>query len=336
MRKDPPDRDRWLSPVLVGEIEDTLVKGEQSLLFLNRRGYAPLTICRACGHRMTAPDTDSWLVEHKYQNRLVCHLTGFSMPKPKLCPVCKAEDSLTACGPGVERVAEEVRHIFPDARVALMSSDVIQSPREAQELIEAMTGGAVDILIGTQMVAKGHNFPGLTLVGVVDADLGLQGGDPRAAERTYQLLHQVSGRAGRAHLPGKVFLQTYQNDAPVMQALVSGDRDAFLEAEGRKREMLGYPPYGRLAAVIVSGPDAASAHETARELARAVPRAEAIQVLGPAVAPIAVLRGRHRLRFLLKTDKTTSLQGYLRAWLSRVKIPGKVRVSVDIDPHSFL
>ncbi len=332
----PPGRDRWLSPPLVEAVSAALGAGDQALLFLNRRGYAPLVICRACGHRMTAPDTDSWLVEHRYANRLVCHQTGFSMPRPTHCPACGEEDTLHACGPGVERVMEEARALWPEARLALMSSDVIHSPAQAQALIEDMAGGRVDLLVGTQMVAKGHNFPGLTLVGVVDADLGLNGGDLRAAERTYQMLHQVAGRAGRAQKPGRVLLQTHMPDHPVMAALVAGDRDGFVAAETAAREAAGQPPFGRLAALILSCEDQHLVHETARALARAAPQAGGVSVLGPAVAPIGLLRGRHRLRFLLKAARAVAVQPVLRAWLGAVKIPAKVRLSVDVDPYSFL
>ncbi len=332
----PPGRDRWLSPVLVQAVTETLERQEQALLFLNRRGYAPLVICRACGHRMTAPDTESWLVEHRYANRLVCHQTGYSIPRPKLCPACGEEDTLQSCGPGVERVAEEAQALFPDARTAIMSSDAIQSPSQAQGLIDAMQTGAIDLLIGTQMVAKGHNFPMLTLVGVVDADLGLNGGDLRAAERTYQLLHQVSGRAGRAERPGRVLLQTYQPEHPVMQALVAGDRDAFIAAESAGRAQAAMPPFGRLAALILTSPDNQALHDLGRALAQAAPRGQGVEVLGPAMAPIALLRGRHRMRFLVKAGRDVDLQVFLRTWLARVKVPGKVRLAVDVDPYSFL
>ncbi len=337
LRSDPPEgRDRWLSPKLIAAMKETLEREEQVLLFLNRRGYAPLVICRACGHRMTAPDTDSWLVDHRYANRLVCHQTGFSMPRPKKCPACGEEDSLHSCGPGVERVAEEARELFPTMRHAVMSSDAIQSPKAAHAMIAAMQNREIDILVGTQMVAKGHNFPWLTLVGVVDADLGLSGGDLRAAERTYQLLHQVAGRAGRAERPGRVLLQTHMPEHVVMGALVAGDRDAFLAAEGEARAEAGYPPYGRLAAVILNSPDPEALHQTGRTLARALPQTEDVQVLGPAMAPIALLRGRHRMRFLVKAARHVDVPAFMRAWIGPVKIPAKVRLSVDIDPYSFL
>ena len=257
LRETPPDVGRWLSPPLRQAMAETWARGEQSLLFLNRRGYAPLVLCKACGERMTAPDTDSWLVEHRYTGRLVCHLTGFSMPKPSACPHCGAKDSLVSIGPGVERVEEEARELFPDARISVFSSDTIFDAREARRLIESMAAGEIDILVATQAAAKGHNFPKLTLVGVVDADLGLRGGDLRAAERTYQLLAQATGRAGRRDRPGRALLQTYAPEHSVMQALRAQDRDAFVAAEMSEREMAGLPPFGRLAAVIASGPDGA-------------------------------------------------------------------------------
>jgi len=336
LKEAPPERGRWLSPPLVEAMAEAYGRGEQSLLFLNRRGYAPLVLCKACGERMTAPDTDSWLVEHRYSGRLVCHLTGFSMKRPDACPHCGAKDSLTAIGPGVERLEEEARALFPDARVAVFSSDLVVDAEAARALVGRMERGEIDILVATQAAAKGHNFPGLTLVGVVDADLGLKGGDLRAAERTYQLLAQVAGRAGRAERPGRALLQTYMPDHPVMQALKAQDRDAFLAAEATEREAQGLPPYGRLAAVILSSPDAAKLDEVARALAAAAPNADGVDVYGPADAPLALIRGRRRKRFLVRADRRIDIQAYLLAWRARVRIPGSVRMTLDVDPYGFL
>src|SRR4051812_47087690 len=282
LRETPPESGRWLSPPLVQAMGETLARHEQVLLFLNRRGYAPLVLCKACGQRLTAPDTDSWLVEHRYTGRLVCHLTGFSMPKPAACPHCAAVDSLVSIGPGVERVEEEARGLFPEARVAVFSSDTVFDAREAKRLIESMAAGEIDILVATQAAAKGHNFPKLTLVGVVDADLGLRGGDLRAAERTFQLLAQATGRAGRRDRPGRALLQTYAPEHSVMQALRAQDRDAFVAAEMEERESAKLPPFGRLAAVIASGPDAAQLEAFMREMAKAAPNAAGVEVYGPA------------------------------------------------------
>ncbi|MEL7027950.1 MAG: primosomal protein N' [Pseudomonadota bacterium] len=336
MRADGPEPGRWLSPKLVDALAATFASRRQSMLFLNRRGYAPLTICRKCGHRMTAPDSDTWLVEHRYENRLVCHHTGYSIPKPDRCPKCGAPDALAPCGPGVERVAEEVRGLFPEARMAVFSSDTVQSPKEAQRLLAAMRAGEIDMLVGTQVVAKGHHFPKLTLVGVVDADLGLQGGDLRAAERTFQLLSQVAGRAGREAEAGRALLQSYRPDHAVMRALVAGDRDAFLAEEIRDRKASGFPPFGRLAAIILSSPNEEALGGFARALAQAAPPAEGVEVWGPAPAPISRLRGRARVRFLVKALRTIHIQAYLRAWTSAVKVPAPVRMTIDVDPYSFL
>jgi primosomal protein N' (replication factor Y) len=336
LRQTPPEAGRWLAPPLVAAMADTLERGEQSLIFLNRRGYAPLVLCRACGEKMTAPDTDAWLVEHRYTNRLVCHLTGFSMPKPDKCPHCGAADSLVSIGPGVERVEEEVRALFPQARVAVFSSDTVVDADGARALIAAMEAGEIDILVATQAAAKGHNFPKLTLVGVVDADLGLRGGDLRAAERTYQLLAQATGRAGRKDHPGRALLQTYAPDQAVMQALAAQDRDAFVAAEMAERQAAKLPPYGRLAAIIVSGPDPGQLDVFVRALAAAAPNAEGVEVYGPADAPLSLVRGRRRKRFLVRADRTVDLQGFLAAWRARVKIPGALRMTIDVDPYSFL
>ena len=336
LRETPPESGKWLSPRLERGLVDTLAAGEQSLLFLNRRGYAPLVLCRACGERMTAPDTQSWLVEHRYSGRLVCHLTGWSMPKPSACPHCGAKDSLVSIGPGVERLEEEVRVLLPQARVEVFSSDTVPDAESARALIRRMAEGEIDILVATQAAAKGHNFPRLTLVGVVDADLGLRGGDLRAAERTYQLLAQATGRAGRAERPGRALIQTYAPEHPVMQALKAQDRDAFLAAEGLQREAAGLPPYGRLAALVVSSPDPAALEAYCQALAAAAPNAEGVEVYGPADAPLALIRGRRRKRFLVRADRGIDLQAFLSAWRSRVRIPGSVRLSVDVDPYSFL
>ncbi|MEM8937411.1 MAG: primosomal protein N', partial [Pseudomonadota bacterium] len=335
MRADPPEKDAWLAPSLVEAVEKTRAAGEQSLLFLNRRGYAPLTLCRRCGHKMTAPDSDTMLVEHRFENRLVCHHTGFSMPKPDACPQCNAVGALAPCGPGVERVAEEARRRWPDAQISVLSSDEARSPEAMRGVLDAMRDGAIDILIATQIVAKGHHFPNLTLVGVVDADLGLAGGDLRAAERTYQLLSQVAGRAGRAQKPGRALLQTYHPHSTVLQALASGDRNAFLAAEAEGRAQLGYPPYGRLAAVILKARNEDALVKTAEAMRAKAPKAAGVSVQGPARAAIYRLRGEARMRFLIKARRDINIQAYLNDWLRRTKTLAGVRRIVDIDPHSF-
>ena len=336
MRRERLERGRFLSPPLVAALAETLEAGEQALLFLNRRGYAPLTLCRACGHRFQCSNCTAWLVEHRFTRRLLCHHCGHGEPVPALCPECLAAETLVPCGPGVERLHEEVASRFPAARSAIMVSDLLTGPRAAAELADAMTERRLDVLIGTQIVAKGHHFPMLTLVGVVDADLGLVGGDLRAAERTYQLLHQVGGRAGRAERRGRVLIQSFMPDQPVMQALASGDRDRFLAAEAAARRAAGLPPFGRLAALILSAADAEAADFAARALARAAPQLPGLSVLGPAPAPLAVLRGRHRRRFLVKAERQVNLQAALREWLLRVRLGGSARLQIDIDPYSFL
>lgn len=336
MRSNPPERGNWLSPALTHALGQTFASGEQSLLFLNRRGYAPLVICKSCGERLTSPGTTSWLTEHRYTGRLVCHLTGYSIPKPDKCPKCGAADSLMGVGPGVERVAEEVRLLLPEARVEIFSSDTAISGDATRTLISRMAEGEIDVLVGTQIVAKGHNFPNLTLVGVVDADSGMRGGDLRAGERTYQLLSQVAGRAGRAERPGRALIQTYAPDNPAMLALADNDRDGFLQIERDVRAELGLPPFGRLAALILSAPSAESVDEAALKIADAAPNGAGIELFGPAPAPIAIMRGRHRRRFLVKAPKNTDLSAYMTAWRARLKTPKGLRISIDIDPYSFL
>jgi primosomal protein N' (replication factor Y) len=326
----------YLAPSLRAALQAALDAGEQAMLFLNRRGYAPLTLCRACGHRLQCPYCTAWLVEHRLLGRLQCHHCGFSTPRPETCPDCGAGDSFAACGPGIERVSEEIAALFPAARVAMLASDTVTGPDAAAAFLDSVRNREVDILIGTQIVAKGHHFPDLTLVGVVDADLGLSGGDLRAGERTYQLLHQVAGRAGRAGRPGRVLLQTYQPNHEVMQALAAHDRDRFLEVEAQNRREAGMPPFARLVALVVASPDQAIADELARDLGRTVPHGEGVDVFGPAPAPLAVLRGRHRRRLLLRTRRDVAPQPILRDWLARVRVPNKARLSVDVDPYNFL
>ncbi|MGE0024613.1 MAG: primosomal protein N' [Hyphomicrobium sp.] len=338
MRAHPPEKGQWLSPLLVDAVGATLADRQQSLLFLNRRGYAPLTLCRSCGHRFECPQCTAWLVEHRFRRRLNCHHCGFSLPIPEACPKCGEVGSLVACGPGVERVEEEVRERFPEARVALLSSDLIPGLEEMRRIIGSIESGEVDIIIGTQMVAKGHNFPLLATVGIVDGDLGLSmGADPRAGERTFQLLHQVTGRAGRALTKGRGFIQTHMPEHPVMAAIISGDREAFLEREIDMRRRGLLPPFGRLAALVVSARDKDLAETFAREVARRAPRVDQIEVLGPAEAPISVVRGRHRWRLLVKAPRDKNIQAYLRAWEEALpKLVGDLRLIVDIDPYNFL
>jgi primosomal protein N' (replication factor Y) len=337
MRRSPPARGNFLSPALLEEIGKTLERGEQSLLFLNRRGYAPLTLCRVCGHRFQCPDCSSWLVEHRFRGQLLCHHCGHAEPRPEACPECGTLDHLVACGPGIERIAEEVDARFPEARTIVLSSDLMGGVKRLRLELEAIAKGEADIVIGTQLVAKGHNFPDMTLVGVIDADLGLANGDPRAAERTFQLLSQVTGRAGRSGRKSLGLLQTYQPDHPVMRAIVSGDAEAFYSREIAERRAAVLPPFGRLAGVIVSAATRAEAESHARALRRAAPPAAGIEVLGPAEAPLALLAGRHRFRLLLHGERGADMQGFVRAMLAAgPKSRGSVRVQVDIDPQSFL
>lgn len=337
LRREGPSRGRFISPRLAEEIRTAIERREQALLFLNRRGYAPLTLCRACGHRFACTICDAWLVDHRFRQRLVCHHCGFSMPRPHQCPHCAAEESLVAVGPGVERLQEEAAALFPEARTLALSSDLVTSIETMRSELNDIAEGRVDIIIGTQLVAKGHHFPRLNLVGVVDADLGLGNGDPRAAERTFQLLNQVIGRTGREQGHGIGYLQTHQPEHPVMKALVASDREAFYSSEIAARERTGYPPFGRLASLIISAGDRPSAESFARRLAAIAPIDQRIQVLGPAEAPLALIKGRYRFRLLVKSARSVDLTGYLRDWLaSAPKTKGNLKLEVDIDPQSFL
>jgi len=333
---EPPQRGRWLAPRLVAAIDETLERGEQVLLFLNRRGYAPLTLCRTCGHRFQCPNCTAWMVEHRLVRRIACHHCGHIEKVPEKCPECGNEDTLVACGPGVERIADEAALLWPEAKRAVITSDTISSPAKAAEFVHRMEARDIDIVIGTQLVTKGYHFPNLTLVGVIDADLGLSGGDLRAAERTFQQISQVAGRAGRSAKPGHVYIQTHDPKAAVMQALVGGDAAAFYEAETEARREANAPPFGRYAAIIISSEDKAAADDTARAIKRSAPRVDDMHVYGPAPAPLAMLRGRHRFRLLVHAKRSIDIQQILRDWLGAIDWPGKVRVTVDVDPYSFL
>ncbi len=336
MRAAPPEKGRWMVPHMIEAIRDRLANQQQALVFLNRRGYAPLTICRQCGHRYACGQCDAWMVEHRFRRELMCHHCGTVEPKPEQCVSCGAVGTLAACGPGIERITEEVVELFPQARVAVLSSDLRGGAAVMRQTLEQITAGEVDIIVGTQIVAKGHHFPHLGFVGVVDADLGLGNGDLRASERTYQLLSQVAGRAGREAIKGSAMLQSYMPDHPVLQALVAGDRDQFLAREAAAREAAHMPPFGRLAALILSAPRQEDVVALSNLLARKIPSARDIDVLGPAPAPIARLRNRFRYRFLVRAQRSSPIQAFIRQWLAGVKMPGGARLSVDIDPYNFL
>ncbi|MDF8332306.1 primosomal protein N' [Novosphingobium cyanobacteriorum] len=336
LREKQPERGRWIAPPLVEALKERLERGEQSLLFLNRRGYAPLTLCRHCGFRFQCPNCSAWLVEHRLSRRLACHHCGHEVPTPERCPECGEPDCLVACGPGVERIADEVAEIVPEARVALVTSDTLTSPAKAAEFVEMAANKAIDVIVGTQLVTKGYHFPDLTLVGVIDADMGLEGGDLRAAERTYQQIAQVAGRAGRAEKPGEVLIQTRHPEAAVIAALASGDRDAFYEAETEARRDAGAPPFGRWAAIIVSSEDEAEAKEAARAIGGTRPDFNDVMILGPAPAPLSLLRGRYRYRLLINARRSSEVQKVIREWLEPLRFPPGVRVAVDIDPYSFV
>ena len=336
LTEEKPPQGMWLAQRLVDGIEARLERGEQSLLFLNRRGYAPLTLCRNCGFRYQCPNCSAWLVEHRFTSRLACHHCGHEAPAPKSCTECGEPDCLVACGPGVERIADEVAERLPQARVFVATSDTLNSPGRAAEFIAAVEAREVDVIVGTQLVTKGFHFPELTLVGVVDADLGLEGGDLRAGERTYQQVAQVAGRAGRGSKPGEVLLQTRHPDAPVIAALAAGDRDAFYSAETEMRREAGAPPFGRWASIIISSEDDGEAREAANRIGAFRPDVAECMILGPAPAPMALLRGRYRYRFLINARRSVQLQQVIRRWLAAIDHPPGVRVAVDIDPYSFV
>jgi primosomal protein N' (replication factor Y) len=337
MRREKLAAQEFISGILREKLANAVANGHQAMLFLNRRGYAPLMLCRACGHRFQCPDCSAWLVTHRTKPRLACHHCGYNIPVPKTCPACAKDDTLHACGPGVERILEEVAAFLPQARVAVMASDSMGGHDDMAETIQAMTDKKMDILIGTQMIAKGHHFADLAVVGVVDADLGLAGGDLRASERTYQLLHQLSGRAGRETVRGSVFLQSFLPEHPVIKALVSGDREAFLTAELAARENADMPPFSRLAAIIVEGEKEDMVVKIANQLAAELSNKNLnLHFYGPAPAPLFMLRGKFRYRLLVKAGRKLNIPDLMRSLVDKIKIPNGVRVKIDIDPQSFM
>ena len=335
MRVTPLETGAWLSTPLIENITTTLASGDQALLFLNRRGYAPVTVCRACGQRMDCPNCAASLVEHRFRRQLMCHHCGHHELIPGACPACGVEDKLVPCGPGIERLAEEATTRFPGARIAILSSDLSRGIF-LRDVIRDVARGEYNLIIGTQLVAKGHHFPDLTFVGVVDADLALESSDPRGGERTWALMAQVAGRAGRGEKPGRALVQTHVPEHPLMQALKKGDRESYLEQEKSIRENASLPPYGRLAAVIISGPDAAETERFVRLVARAAPTGEAVTILGPAPAPIHIVRGKYRWRFLVKAPREVNIQAFLHEWLKDIKPKGSLHLAIDVDPYNFL
>ncbi len=325
----------WLSKPLINEIDSCLKRNLQSLLFLNRRGYAPLTLCRKCGHRSKCNNCSSWLVAHQTISKLLCHHCGYSIPLKSNCDKCESENSLVLVGPGIERISEEVAKIFPNAKQEVLSSDNLSNPKESAKLFEKIKNNNVDIIIGTQVISKGHHFPNLALVGVVDGDIGLVGGDLRANEKTFQLLFQVSGRAGRESEEGRALIQTYYPDYPVMQSIKKGLRDDFIEYELNSRRRNTMPPYGKLASIIISSEVELEAKKCAQKLSFIAPKSREISVFGPSPAPLKLLRGQFRYRLLIKAKKNTNIQKYITNWISAYPKTSNIKIQIDIDPYSF-
>ena len=340
LKTNTPERGKWISSVLTNEIKSKLDNREQSLLFLNRRGYAPLTICNSCGNKIKCVNCETWLVEHRSQNTLVCHHCGYTKRISNTCDICGAEGQIKACGPGVERIEEEINQLFPEAKLTVLSSDTMKSQKTLVKTLEKIKNNKVDIIIGTQMIAKGHDFPDLKLVGIIDSDVGLSGGDLRASERSFQLLQQVSGRSGRHSIDeqdkGVVFLQTYDNENPIIKAIAKNNRDDFFEKELSSRKNANMPPFGRLAAIILSSKYERKLDGFASELLRVAPLFKNVKIFGPAPAPLYFLRGKYRRRFLIKSDKTVNIQDVLLNWTNKIKTPHNVKLTIDIDPFSFM
>tara|TARA_B100000686_G_scaffold265830_1_gene280398 strand:+ start:10621 stop:12753 length:2133 start_codon:yes stop_codon:yes gene_type:complete len=337
MRKIKTKSGKWISDIAVKAIDKSIKSKEQVLLFLNRRGYSPLTICKSCGFRFQCAHCSAWLVNHKKDNKMICHFCGYSENIINNCGQCGADDSFISCGPGVERLAEEIKILFPKVKLQILTSDTFTKKLEKSFLNKIITG-EINIIIGTQLVAKGHHFPHLNTVVAIDADLGLSGSDLRASEKTFQLLTQLSGRAGRESDSGIAYIQTYDPNHEVMQAILSGDKNNFLEAESKARNSRKLPPYGRLAALIIQSKNFNDLNMFLKLMSRNIPRIKnlRIDVLGPVPAPIPKLRDWHRYRYLIKSELGVRLQPYIKKWLSKIKVNRAIRIKIDIDPYNFM
>ncbi len=334
MSKSGLDKGKWISKQLKKKVEEYLIKDKQVMLFLNRRGYAPITLCKSCGHKETCKNCSTFLVAHKSNNSLLCHYCGYKKYIQSDCSECDEKDSLINCGPGVERIAEEVESLWPDEKYIVVTKDSLEKDKDG-ETISSILNKDVRIIIGTQILSKGHHFPALDLVGVIDADIGLFGADLRASERTYQLLTQVSGRAGR-ETKGEVIVQTYYPSNPIVKALQEGKRDDFYDLEIQSRKDINMPPFNRLVGVVLSDRNESRLEEVAHNLAKQVEYNETISVLGPVLAPIYYVRGRYRYRFLVKSPYGSKVQDYVNKWISKVKLPSTTRMKIDVDPYNFM
>ena len=331
---DAPVRTGYLSPDLCSAMQDTLSAGQQVMLFINRRGFAPIVQCKKCGWVSTCPDCSVGMTYHKHLNKLLCHMCGRMSALPEKCPNCG--DAVSMRGAGLEKIQEEVNVKFPNAKTALVSSDTMMSRQALERLVGKMERGEIDVVIGTQILAKGHHFPNLTLVGVVDADMGLFGTDFRAAEHTFQQLFQVAGRAGRGEIPGKVLMQTYQPDHPVLQAICAGDRDNFMASDMAARRTAKMPPYGQLIAIIIEAEKESVLKKFCSVLSDAAPSANGVKIMGPIAAQVYQIRNWYRMRFLVAGDVRSNLQAVVKHWMGKVKVPANVRVKIDVSPQNFM
>ena len=336
LSKNKLEKNQWISSLLKKEIEKCLSNKEQALIFLNRRGYSPLSLCVECGYRHQCSQCSSWLVMHQQKKRLLCHQCGSIEEMSFNCPKCLAKDSIKFIGPGVERIAEELTQSFPDKVISVMSSDLINSPKKIKELIDKFSNKEIDIIVATQIMAKGYDFPNLSLVGVIDADAGLFGGDMRAIEKTYNMLQQVSGRAGRSQQTGNVIIQTYYPEQPIIQSLQQRDRTSFVQQALLEREQFNIPPFGFMTSIIISGPSKGNVEKISQQLVYFRKYSEEFSVLGPVEAPINLLKGQFRYRILLKGKSRKNLNIFTKKMVSSVKIPSAVRVVIDVDPYTFM
>jgi len=336
LSKNKLEKNQWISSLLKMEIEHCLKNQEQALIFLNRRGYSPLSLCIECGYRHQCQQCSSWLVMHQQKKRLLCHQCGRIKEMSFDCPKCLEKESIKFIGPGVERIAEELTQTFSDKVIGIMSSDIINSPKKIKDLIRKFSNKEIDIVVATQIMAKGYDFPNLSLVGVIDADAGLFGSDMRAIEKTYNMLQQVSGRAGRSKKSGKVIIQTYYPEQPIIQSLQKRNRSSFINQALMEREEFKIPPFGFMTSIIISGSSKANVQKISQKLVYYKKQSRGIDVLGPVEAPINLLKGQFRYRILLKGKSRRNLNIFTKKMIISCKIPSSVRVVIDVDPYTFM
>lgn len=332
MKNSDLEKGCFISKELEKEMQNCLENKKQILLFLNRRGYAPLTLCKSCGHKISCKDCSSYMSYHQSLNKLICHHCGSESKFNIACENCEEEDSFVTLGAGVERIHEEVKSLFPLSKTALMTSDSLNNQEESTKIIEKIINNEVDVIIGTQIIAKGHHFPNLSLVGIIDGDSSFNNANLRAGEKSFQLLTQVIGRAGREKHPAKIFLQSYNINNLVFKYIIEQNRDDFFNLEIQNRQIMQMPPFGKMIAIIFISKNEDLAINCGKMIVSHFPNQENIEIFGPAPMPISKIRKNYYYRVLVKSDKKLNIQKLINNIISSFKTPNQVRIKIDVDP----